>query len=94
MSPRPPGAQPAPGMCHEEFRAFGRADSRDELMAIMRAQAESYFGGPVGLRDASAQLVQMPTNIAAIDGARSPRYQGSSRWYPRPKLPPAPAPAP
>ena len=42
-------------MGRETFQAFARASSRDELMAAMRSQAEAYFGGPVELKEASAQ---------------------------------------
>ncbi len=64
------------GWARETFQAFARADSRAELMDLMRKQAESYFGCKVEMREASAQLA--PTG----KGART--YQGSSRWVARP----------
>ena len=67
--------QRRPGLCRETFQAFARANSRDDLMAAMRAQAEAYFGGPVELKEASAQ--------PGPQGRGQASYQGTSRWHAR-----------
>ena len=66
--------QRRPGMCRETFQAFARANTRDALMDAMRSQAEAYFGGPVELKDASAQ--------PGPQGGQA-SYQGTSRWHAR-----------
>lgn len=62
------------GWAKETFQAFARADTRSELIDLMRKQAEQYFGCKVELREASAQ--------PGPNGQRA--YQGSSRWVARP----------
>ncbi len=70
--PTPPPA--APGMAKEVFTAFARSGSREELMEVMRKDAEAYFGGPVYLLSAAAQ--KAPSSVGVV-------YQGTSRWRPR-----------
>ena len=70
-----PADMPLKRFAREQVQAFARADSRDELMAEMRAQATAYFGGPVLLKEASAQPA--PKNDPAV-------YQGTSKWQPAP----------
>ena len=71
--------QRRPQMGRETFQAFARANSREALMDAMRSQAEAYFGGPVELKEASAQ--------PGPQGGQA-SYQGTSRWCARaPRLP-------
>ena len=67
--------QRRPGMCRETFQAFARANDCDELMDAMRSQAEAYFGGPVELKEASAQ--------PGPNGGVTFAFQGASRWHAR-----------
>lgn len=75
-TPVPTPPQPAPPGPRESFQAFARSDSREELMADMRTQAEAYFGCKVALLKSSAQ----PCGQQGAGKA----YQGSSFWQARP----------
>lgn len=72
--PKPTPPKPSDNMNRESFTAFARAGSRDELMDLMRAQAEAYFGTKVELRSAAAQPAPGGSGVA---------YQGSSHWTAR-----------
>lgn len=75
--------QRRPQMGRETFQAFARANTREALMDAMSSQAEAYFGGPVELKEASAQ--------PGPQGGQA-SYQGTSRWCARaPRLPLNPA---
>lgn len=74
-TPVPTPPQPAPPGPRESFQAFARSDSREALMDAMRVQAEAYFGGPVELKEASAQ--------PGPNGGVTFAFQGSSRWVAR-----------
>ena len=75
-TPVPTPPQPAPPGPRESFQAFARRETREELMADMRTQAEAYFGCKVALLKSSAQ----PHH----SGSGSFAYQGSSSWMARP----------
>ena len=72
--PKPTPPKPSDNMNRESFTAFARAGSREELMDLMRAQAEAYFGTKVELRSAAAQPAPVSSVLA---------YQGSSHWTAR-----------